>query len=136
MISSINAIPTQLDKRTSDYKSCPKMEPLNVVTVPADLVPNTKTSFTMSGKFEGQFTYNTKVEVSIMDEYWNFIYGFHGEGCPFESCPYDANKGFSITVTADLKDLPKGYHIIVDIFLDYINEPNLPNACAWAQDDR
>ncbi|CAG8452469.1 22121_t:CDS:1, partial [Gigaspora rosea] len=121
---------------TSDYKSCPHTEPLNVVTDPADLVPYTKISFSMSGKFKGQFTDNTRVEVSIMDENWTFIYGFHGDGCPFKSCPYDANNGFNITVSAKLNDLPKGYHVIVDIFLDYVNNPNLPNACAWAQDDR
>ncbi|KAF0557227.1 hypothetical protein F8M41_013755 [Gigaspora margarita] len=111
------------------------MEPLNVVTVLADLVPNTKTSFTMFEQFKGQFTDNTKVEVNIMDENWTFIYGFHGDSYPFKSCPYDANNGFNITVSADLKDFSKGYHVIVDIFLDYVNHLNLSNACAWAQDD-
>ncbi|CAG8711552.1 911_t:CDS:1, partial [Gigaspora rosea] len=49
---------------------------------PDDLVP----IFTIAGKFKGKFTYSTKVEVNLMSDY---LYGFHVEGCPFESSPYE-----------------------------------------------
>ncbi|CAG8443613.1 11245_t:CDS:2 [Ambispora leptoticha] len=126
----------QLVKRTSGYSQCfPQANTLDVKTVPADLVPNTKTSFTISGQFEGQFTGATRVEIDVLNKDQDWLYGFSGQGCPFSSCPYDANNGFTITVTADLKDLPKGYKIVVAIFLDYDNNRERPDACAIASDN-
>ncbi|RIB16685.1 hypothetical protein C2G38_2090238 [Gigaspora rosea] len=134
LVRNINTsftISTQLDKRTSSYDPCfPNKPGLSVKTDPANLVSNTKTQFNVTGNF-GQYTSNTKIEVSLIDEFQRWIYGFNGEGCPCPDakCPCDSN-GVLISTNVGMKDIPDKYYIVVDLFLSA--HAGRPDACAWA----
>ncbi|CAG8639199.1 24238_t:CDS:2 [Gigaspora rosea] len=133
--ASVNAIPTQLGKRTSDYE--PSF-PLSLTAIPDNLVRNMNTSFTISTQLDKRTSsydpcFLNKPGLSVKTDPANlrWIYGFNGEGCPCPNvkCPCDSN-GVLISTNVGMKDIPDKYYIVVGLFLSA--HAGQPDACAWA----
>ncbi|CAG8607938.1 15906_t:CDS:2, partial [Gigaspora rosea] len=129
--ASVNAIPTQLGKRTSDYE--PNF-PLSLTVIPDNLVPNMNTSYTISTQIYKRTSgyspcFPNKPGLSVTTnpanlapntktQFNRWIYRFNGEeySCPNIKCPCDSNRVL-ISTNIVMKNIPDKYYIVVDIFL-------------------
>ncbi|CAG8615943.1 14545_t:CDS:1 [Acaulospora morrowiae] len=129
-ISTIEAVPNRLVKRTTNFRKWDdRLKPLTVVTQPHDLVANQQAYFNISGNLD-ELTDKSKLFIEITYSDYTWDYGFSGGICNFVKGPYPPNTDFLIQTGALLKDLPTGYICIVAPFTDYDQNHDRPSARA------